>query len=74
MNKIFDASEIDDEDILKSTMESLNEIARVSYDYIREYIDRIGALTSRLIASDHEIAAKLAIEIWSTIADVEHTR
>lgn len=65
---------MEDEDIIRSTMDSLNEIARVSYDFIRDYIDKIGALTTRLIASEHDVAAKLAIEIWSTIADVENTR
>jgi len=55
-------------------LESLNEIARESYDYIGAYIERIGELTSNLIQSDFDAASKLAIEIWSTIADIEYSR
>lgn len=74
MDKIFEASNFNDEDIINSTLESLNDICRVSYDYIREYIDKIGQLTSSLIASEYESAAKLAIEVWATIAEVEFNR
>lgn len=55
-------------------MEALNDIARVCYDYIDEYIMDIGSLTQRLISSEFEGAAQLAIEIWSTIAEVEIQR
>ena len=51
MGKIFEASFIEDEDIVLSTTDALNEIARVSYDYMREYIDKLGDLTHRLIQS-----------------------
>lgn len=38
MGKLFEAGKIDDEDILKSVMESLNEIVKVSYDHIYDFI------------------------------------
>jgi importin subunit beta-1 len=34
MQKIFDASKINDEDVLSSVMEGLNDIVRVNYDYM----------------------------------------
>jgi hypothetical protein len=45
MEKIFLAASVQDEDVLLSTMESLNEIARESYEHIGSYIQRIGELT-----------------------------
>lgn len=51
MMKIFEASYIDDEDIIISTTEALNDIARVCYDFVREYIDKLGDMTHRLIQS-----------------------
>lgn len=74
MNQVFLASEIDDEDILVAIMEAMNDIVRVNYDYMFDYIERIGSLTMKLIASEHEKAAKLAIEIWTTFAEVEIAR
>ncbi|CDW91160.1 importin subunit beta-1 [Stylonychia lemnae] len=74
MDKIFLASTVQDEDILQSTMEALNEIARESYDFIGEYIEKIGELTANLINSEFDLASKLAIEIWSTIAEIEYKR
>ena len=55
-------------------MESLNEIAKVSYEYIETYVENIGNMTHRLLQSNHDIGARLAIEIWSTIADLEAQR
>lgn len=49
MFKIFEASFIEDEDIITSTTEALNDIARVSYDYMREYIEKLGDMTHRLL-------------------------
>lgn len=49
MNKIFDATFIEDEDILLFATEALNDIATVGYDYMREYIEKLGDLTHRLI-------------------------
>lgn len=74
MNQVFLASEIDDEDILVSIMEAMNDIVKVNYDFMLDYIERIGSLTMKLIASEHEKAAKLAIEIWTTFAEVEISR
>ena len=74
MTQVLLASEIDDEDVLIATMESINDIVRVNYDYMFEYIERIGSLTMKLISSEHDKAAKLAIEIWTTFAEVEISR
>jgi hypothetical protein len=57
MESIIKASNVEDEDTLKSTMEALNEIVRVNYDYIEEYIMGIGEITTGLIGSVHEGAA-----------------
>jgi hypothetical protein len=53
MDNLFLASTIDNEDILVAIMQSLSEIVRVSYDYMFEYIERIGGLTMKLISSEH---------------------
>ena len=42
MEKLFEASKIDNEDILISIMEALNDIVRVNYDYMLEFIINIG--------------------------------
>lgn len=74
MNAIMKAAEINDEDILSSTMESLIDIARVNYDYIEEYITTIGSITMAMINSPFDKPPKLAIEIWSSFAEVEIKR
>lgn len=74
MDKLFEAATIKDEDILLSTMEALNDIAKVCYDYLDQYIEQIGGLTMNLIESNFEGPARLAIEIWSTVAEVEIQR
>lgn len=71
MQGLFRASKIDDEDILESIMEALNDIVRVNYDYMLDYINEIGSLTTQLIDSKHDKPAQLAIEVWSTISEVE---
>jgi hypothetical protein len=55
-------------------MMTFNEIAKYNYDFIMEYILAIGTFTMSLMDTDQETAAQLAIEIWSTIAEVEFTR
>lgn len=57
MSKLFEAGKIDDDDILKSVMEALNDIVKVSYDHILDFIQPIGELTMALINSDQEVAA-----------------
>lgn len=52
MSKIFEAGKIMDEDILISTMQALNEIVKVNYDHIFDYLMPIGELTMSLINSD----------------------
>ena len=71
MEKIFFASKIMDEEILVSIMEALNDIVRVNYQYIMPYISQIGELTVQLITSEFEKPAQLAIEVWTTISEVE---
>jgi hypothetical protein len=71
MEKIFFASKIMDEEILVSIMEALNDIVRVNYQYIMPYISQIGELTVQLITSVFEKPAQLAIEVWTTISEVE---
>jgi len=51
MQRLFEASKIDDEEILESIMEALNDIVRVNYDYMPDYIMEIGQLTTLLIDS-----------------------
>lgn len=55
-------------------MEALNDIVRVNYDFIFDYILEIGQLTMVLINSTYDKAAQLAIELWSTISEVEINR
>lgn len=71
MDKLFEASNIDNEDVLISIMEAMNDIVRVNYDYIFDYIEGIGNLTMKLINSEHDKAAQLAIEVWTSISEVE---
>ena len=74
MQRLFEASKIDDEEILESIMEALNDIVRVNYDYMPDYIMEIGQLTTLLIDSQHDKPAQLEIEVWSTISEVELAR
>lgn len=55
-------------------MEALNDIVRVNYDHMFEYIMEIGNLTMTLINSEFDKAAQLAIEVWTTISEVELSR
>ena len=74
MDQLFLAGNINDEDVLSSLMEALNDIVKNCYDYIFDQIQRIGNLTMTLINSEHDKPAKLAIEVWSTFAEVEMQR
>lgn len=75
MAKLFEASQIKNEDILTSTMEAFIDIARVNYDYMPEYIQQIAELTLMMInQQEFDQPAKLAIEIWTTISEVELAR
>jgi hypothetical protein len=38
MEHLFKAAEINDEDILSSLMEALNDIVKYNYDYMMEFI------------------------------------
>ncbi len=71
MAQLFKASEIQDEDILISILEALNDIVRVNYDYIYDDIMNIGNLTMTLINSQYDKPAQLAIEVWTSISEVE---
>ena len=71
MDRIFYAGKIMDEEILSSIMEALNDIVRVNYQYIMPYISQIGELTLQLINSEFDKPAQLAIEVWTTISEVE---
>jgi hypothetical protein len=55
-------------------MQAINDIVRVNYDYLFEYIEKIGGLTMNLINSPHDKAAQLAIEVWTSFAEVEISR
>ena len=74
MQKMFEAGNIEDEEVLTSLMEAMNDIVRVNYDYMYEFIETIGNLTMKLISSEHEKPATLAVEVWTTLADVELQR
>ncbi len=74
MERLFIAGDINDEDVLSSLMESLNDIVKFCYDNLTEYIQKIGELTMKLINSEHDKPAKLAIEVWSSFAEVEMQR
>lgn len=74
MDKLMIAGEINDDDILSSLMESLNDIVKYCYDSITDQITRIGGLTVNMINSEHDKPAKLAIEVWSSFAEVELSR
>jgi len=47
---------------------------RVNYDYIYDYILNIGQITMTMINSEHDRAAQLAVEVWTSISDVELLR
>jgi len=51
MQKMFEAGNIDDEEVLISLMEAMNDIVRVNYDFIFEFVEPIGNLTMKLISS-----------------------
>ena len=55
-------------------MQSLCEIARVNYDYMEEYITKIGELTLNFINSSLDSVAIFAIEFWTTLCEVEIER
>jgi hypothetical protein len=74
MERVLLAIGIPDEQILKSSFEALNEIAKEGYDYMLQYIEQIGGATINTINSNFSGPAMLAIEMWSTIADVEYQK
>ena len=75
MDGIFKAASIYDEDILTYTFEALNDIVKVNYDYlVQDDIMNIGQYTINMVSSQFEKVAKLSIEVWTSIAEVEIDR
>ena len=70
----LNALKCEDEDILTLLAEILDTIAKLNYDYIGTYINQIDALAHICLDKNHLKAAKLAIGIWSTIAEEEYRR
>ena len=74
MTNLLNALKCEDEDILTLLAEILDTIAKLNYDYIGTYINQIDALAHICLDKTHLKAAKLAIGIWSTIAEEEYRR
>lgn len=53
MGSLISTAEIDDQEVLGELMNSLNEIARVNYDYMEEYIVDLGNITMKFINSEY---------------------
>ena len=74
MTNLFKAQTIADQDILLSLMEALCDLARVAYDYIGEYIQQIGSLTTYFINTDFDEVAIMGIEFWISLCEAEKDR
>lgn len=74
MENILQASKINDDEILCTLMKALIDIGRVNYDHIFDYIQQIGEMTVLFINSDKEEVAKLVVEFWTTLCEVEYER
>jgi len=55
-------------------MQCLVEIARQEYELIQSYMDRLWQVTSQSAKNDQAEVGQQAIEFWTTIAEVEHSR
>ena len=74
MTNLFKAQSIADKEILLSLMEALCDIAKVAYDFIGDYIQQIGSLTTYFINTDFEEVAIMGIEFWISLCEAEIER
>ena len=74
MGSLIRTAEIDDQEVLGELMNSLNEIARVNYDYMEEYITDLGNITMKFINSEYLEVATMSIEFWTSLCEVEMER
>ena len=74
MTNLLNALKCEDEDILCLLAEILDSLAKLNYDFIGAYITQIDSLAHLCLDQNHHRAAKLAIGVWSTIADEEYRR
>lgn len=74
MNALFIAAKMNDGETLEHLMQAFVDIARVNYDYLEEYLQKLGEMTFQLVSSDQEKVATLSIEFWTSICEVEIER
>lgn len=75
MNALLSTTQIDDEETLEYLMQSFVDIARVNYDYLENYLQKLGEMTfEQMTNNQREKVATLAIEFWTTICEVEIER
>lgn len=74
MNNICEATQSPDARVRSMAFECITEICSNYYDYLTDYMTTIFELTMKAIKVDEDDVAKQAIEVWSTLCEVEIDR
>lgn len=74
VDKVIGATNYPNVQVREIGMQCIVEIVRLSYDYIGEFVNDIKDATFNATDKDETSVKTQALEVWSSIAEEEHTR
>lgn len=80
MNGIFDLVRIQNHDIVAQSLEAMISIVDSNYQFMEPYLNQLYDMTSTLMSKagqnddEHDKLARLSIEVWNSLCEVEILR
>ena len=71
MNKIFEALEVPHTGVRENAMQILVELARLQYESMEFYLQKIAIATSQATNNDEQSVGTQGIEFWTTLTEEE---
>lgn len=71
MNKIFEALEVPQTVVRENAMQILVELARLQYESMEFYLQKIAIATSQAANNDEQTVGAQGIEFWTTLTEEE---
>lgn len=74
MDKVIGATKYPEKNTREIGVQCIVEIVRLCYDYIEPFMGEIADITQKLAKEDVKNVKTQALEVWSSIAEEEHTK